>query len=49
MQAFTTLNATAVPLRAENVDTDQVIPARYLTAVTKRAWAMDCFELALQG
>lgn len=35
MQPFLTLNATAVPLRAENVDTDQIIPARYLTAVTK--------------
>ncbi len=35
MEPFTTLNATAVPLRAENVDTDQIIPARYLTAVTK--------------
>ncbi len=35
MQPFTKLTATAVPLRAENVDTDQIIPARYLTAVTK--------------
>ena len=35
MQPFTTLISTAVPLRAENVDTDQIIPARYLTAVTK--------------
>ena len=35
MQAFKTLNATAAPLRAENVDTDQIIPARFLTAVTK--------------
>ncbi len=35
MQSFTTLTATAAPLRAENVDTDQIIPARYLTAVTK--------------
>ena len=35
MQPFTSLDATAVPLRAENVDTDQIIPARYLTAVTK--------------
>lgn len=35
MQPFTTLKATALPLRAENVDTDQIIPARYLTAVTK--------------
>ncbi len=35
MQSFTTLTATAAPLRAENVDTDQIIPARFLTAVTK--------------
>jgi 3-isopropylmalate/(R)-2-methylmalate dehydratase small subunit len=35
MQSFTTLNVTALPLRAESVDTDQIIPARFLTAVTK--------------
>jgi 3-isopropylmalate/(R)-2-methylmalate dehydratase small subunit len=35
VQPFTILTATAAPLRAENVDTDQIIPARYLTAVTK--------------
>lgn len=35
MEPFQKLTATAVPLRAENVDTDQVIPARFLTAVTK--------------
>ena len=35
MNPFTILTATAAPLRAENVDTDQIIPARYLTAVTK--------------
>ena len=35
MEPFKQLTATAVPLRAENVDTDQIIPARYLTAVTK--------------
>lgn len=35
MQPFKKLTTTAVPLRLENVDTDQIIPAKYLTAVTK--------------
>jgi 3-isopropylmalate/(R)-2-methylmalate dehydratase small subunit len=35
MQPFDKLSATALPMRAENVDTDQIIPARFLTAVTK--------------
>lgn len=35
MESFQKLTTTAVPLRAENVDTDQIIPARFLTAVTK--------------
>jgi 3-isopropylmalate/(R)-2-methylmalate dehydratase small subunit len=35
MQPIQTLTAKAMPLRAENVDTDQIIPARFLTAVTK--------------
>ncbi len=43
MQSFTILNATAVPLRAENVDTDQIIPARYLTAVTKAGMGAGLF------
>lgn len=43
MQPFTTLTATAAPLRAENVDTDQIIPARYLTAVTKAGMGDGCF------
>lgn len=30
MQAFTTLNAIALPLARANVDTDQIVPARYL-------------------
>jgi 3-isopropylmalate/(R)-2-methylmalate dehydratase small subunit len=35
VQPFTSLTGAAAPLRVENVDTDQIIPARYLTAVTK--------------
>lgn len=30
MQPFTTLKAPAVPFAATNIDTDQIIPARYL-------------------
>ena len=26
---FTTLTATAVPINIENIDTDQIIPARF--------------------
>ena len=30
---FTTIQSPAVPLQIENVDTDQIIPARFLKAV----------------
>ena len=30
MQAFTTLTGTAIPFGVENVDTDVIIPARFL-------------------
>jgi 3-isopropylmalate/(R)-2-methylmalate dehydratase small subunit len=43
MQAFSRLTSTAAPLRAENVDTDQIIPARYLTAVTREGMGEGCF------
>jgi 3-isopropylmalate dehydratase small subunit len=35
MQAFTTLSGRAVPFGAANVDTDVIIPARFLKAVTR--------------
>ncbi|MBK8046143.1 MAG: 3-isopropylmalate dehydratase small subunit [Anaerolineales bacterium] len=44
MQPFRTLTATAAPLRLENVDTDQIIPARYLTAVTKEGMGKGLFS-----
>ena len=35
MKSFTTIQSTFVPLPMENVDTDQIIPARFLKATTK--------------
>ncbi|GAB4532995.1 MAG: 3-isopropylmalate dehydratase small subunit [Anaerolineales bacterium] len=35
MSTFTTLTSRLVPLLVENVDTDQIIPARYLKATDK--------------
>jgi 3-isopropylmalate dehydratase small subunit len=39
---FTVLRSTAVPLPIENVDTDQIIPARFLKA-TKREGLVTTF------
>jgi 3-isopropylmalate/(R)-2-methylmalate dehydratase small subunit len=43
MQPINKMTARAMPLRAENVDTDQIIPARFLTAVTKEGMGEGCF------
>jgi len=43
MEAITIVSATAAPLRSDNVDTDQIIPARYLTAVTQEGMGAGCF------
>ena len=34
-QKFNIIESTCVPLKVENVDTDQIIPARFLKATTK--------------
>lgn len=44
MQKFTTIIDTAVPLEAENVDTDQIIPARFLKAVDKAGFGEYLFR-----
>ncbi len=43
MEPWTVVSATAAPLRSDNVDTDQIIPARYLTAVTQEGMGEGCF------
>jgi len=41
---FTTLKSTAVPLPIENVDTDQIIPARFLKATTREGFGENLFR-----
>lgn len=44
MEAFKTLESTAVPLPIENVDTDQIIPARFLKATDKAGFGENLFR-----
>ncbi|WP_445738037.1 3-isopropylmalate dehydratase small subunit [Mariniflexile sp.] len=41
---FTTLKSTAVPLPLENVDTDQIIPARFLKATKREGFGDNLFR-----
>lgn len=41
---FTTLTSTAVPLPIENVDTDQIIPARFLKATERVGFGDNLFR-----
>lgn len=41
---FTKLTSTAVPLPIENVDTDQIIPARFLKATTRDGFGDNLFR-----
>lgn len=41
---FTVLKSTAVPLPIENVDTDQIIPARFLKATTRVGFGDNLFR-----
>ena len=44
MKSFTTIQSTFVPLPMENVDTDQIIPARFLKATTKEGFGKNLFR-----
>jgi 3-isopropylmalate/(R)-2-methylmalate dehydratase small subunit len=44
MKAFTILTSTFVPLPMENIDTDQIIPARFLKATTKEGFGKNLFR-----
>ncbi|MDR1338993.1 MAG: 3-isopropylmalate dehydratase small subunit [Prevotellaceae bacterium] len=40
---FVTLNSTCVPISIENIDTDQIIPARFLKATTREGFGKNLF------
>ena len=44
MEKFITHTGTGVPLRASNVDTDQIIPARYLKSVKRTGYSDGLFS-----
>lgn len=41
---FTRITTTAVPLPVENIDTDQIIPARFLKATTREGFGQNLFR-----
>lgn len=44
MKKLTKIKSTAVPLPIEDVDTDQIIPARFLKALTKEGFGENLFR-----
>lgn len=44
MKKFEKLNSTVVPLAIENIDTDQIIPARFLKATTRDGFGNNLFR-----
>ena len=44
MEKFITLKATAIPLDIENVDTDQIIPARFLKVTNRDGFGKNLFR-----
>ena len=44
MEAFRTIHSTAIPLPIEDVDTDQIIPARFLKATTREGFGDNLFR-----
>ena len=44
MEKFVKLTSTAVPLKVENVDTDQIIPARFLKVTNKMGFGENLFR-----
>jgi len=43
MQPFTTLTGIAAPLPMANVDTDKIIPARFLKSISRTGFGKNLF------
>ena len=43
-QAIQIIRSTVVPLPVENIDTDQIIPARFLKATTREGFGKNLFR-----
>lgn len=43
-EKFTVLTSTAVPVQVENIDTDQIIPARFLKATSREGFGENLFR-----
>jgi 3-isopropylmalate/(R)-2-methylmalate dehydratase small subunit len=44
MDKFTTVRSTIVPIQIEDIDTDQIIPARFLKATTREGFGENLFR-----
>lgn len=44
MEKFNVVTSTAIPLAIENIDTDQIIPARFLKATDKKGFGDNVFR-----
>lgn len=44
MKQFTTLTSTALPLKLDSIDTDQIVPARFLKAITREGFGDKLFR-----
>ena len=44
MQPFQTIRSCGIPLAVENIDTDQIIPARFLKATTREGFGENLFR-----
>lgn len=44
MQKLVTIKSTAIPLQVENIDTDQIIPARFLKSIDKKGFGENLFR-----